>query len=138
MCFWCLQFLQKNEQKQVDLRLHFSKVEFVCLVFWRNVSLKKSFRLCLTFRLFLEFNTNYKCLSLQGTRINLFWFEVFFKVVILKQLLGSQILIAFASRVMFWWTISSGVLLKDEGRIEKREVTIYIIIQFLKWYLIFD
>ena len=29
MSFWCLQFLQKNHQKQVDLRYHSSKVEFV-------------------------------------------------------------------------------------------------------------
>ena len=29
---------------------HSSKVEFICLFFGRNVGLKKSFRLCLTFR----------------------------------------------------------------------------------------
>ena len=47
--FWCLQFLPKNERKQVDLMYHSSKVEFVCLFFGRNVGLKKSFWLCLTF-----------------------------------------------------------------------------------------
>ena len=46
----CLQFLQKKEQKQVDLRYHSSsKVEFIRSFFGRNVGLKKSFRLCLTF-----------------------------------------------------------------------------------------
>ena len=49
MSFWCLQFLPKNEQKQVDLRFHSSKVEFVCSFFGGNVCLKKSFQLCLTF-----------------------------------------------------------------------------------------
>ena len=76
-------------------------------------------------------------MPLQGTRINVFRSEVFFKVVILKQLIGSQILIACASLVMFWWTISSGVLFKDEGRIEKKEGTTYMIIQFLKWHSYF-
>jgi hypothetical protein len=33
----------------VDLRYHSSKVEFVRLIFERNVGLKKSFQLCLTF-----------------------------------------------------------------------------------------
>ena len=44
----CLQFPPKNEQKQVDLRYHSSKVEFVCSFFGRNVGLKNSFPLCLT------------------------------------------------------------------------------------------
>ena len=48
MSFWCLQFLPKNERKQVDLS---SKVEFFCSFFGRNVGLKKSFRLCLTFNM---------------------------------------------------------------------------------------
>ena len=43
---WCLQFPPKNKRKQVNLRFHSSKVEFV---FWRKIGLKKSFRLCLTF-----------------------------------------------------------------------------------------
>ena len=47
--FWCLQFLPKNERKHVDLRFHSSKVEFICSFFGRNIGLKKSFRLCLTF-----------------------------------------------------------------------------------------
>ena len=42
----------KNEGKQVSLKFHSSKVEFVCLFFGRNVGLKKSFRLCLTFNKF--------------------------------------------------------------------------------------
>ena len=50
MYFWCLQFLPKNEQKQGDLRFHSSKVEFVHLFFGRNINLKKSLRLFLTFR----------------------------------------------------------------------------------------
>jgi hypothetical protein len=49
MSFWCLQFLPKNEQKQVDTRFHGSKVEFICSFCGGNVGLKKSFRLCLTF-----------------------------------------------------------------------------------------
>ena len=49
MVFWCLQFLPKNERKQVNLRYHSTKVEFVCSFFGRIVGLKKSLRLCLTF-----------------------------------------------------------------------------------------
>ena len=49
MSFWCLQFPPKNERKQVDLKFHSSKVEFICLFFGWNVYLKKSFRLFLTF-----------------------------------------------------------------------------------------
>ena len=49
MVFWCLRFLPKNERKQVDLRYHSSKVEFVDSFFGRIVGLKKSLRLCLTF-----------------------------------------------------------------------------------------
>ena len=41
MSFWCLQFLPKNERKQVNQRYHSSKVEFVCSFFERNVGLKK-------------------------------------------------------------------------------------------------
>jgi len=41
MSFWCLQFPPKNEQKQLDMRFHISKVEFVCSFFGGNVSLKK-------------------------------------------------------------------------------------------------
>ena len=50
MTFWCLQFLPKNERKQVDLMYHSSKVEFIRSIFGRIVGLKKSFQLCLTFR----------------------------------------------------------------------------------------
>ena len=42
MYFWCLQFLPKNDRKQVNLRFH--------SFFGRNVGLKKSFGHCLTFR----------------------------------------------------------------------------------------
>ena len=49
MSSWCLKFLPKNERKQVDLSYHSSKVEFVRSIFGRNVGLKESFRLCLTF-----------------------------------------------------------------------------------------
>ena len=41
---------KKTERKQVDLRYHSSKVDFVRSFLGRNVGLKKSFRLCLTFR----------------------------------------------------------------------------------------
>ena len=60
MDFWFLQFLPKNERKQVDLRYHSSKVEFVCSFFGGNVILKKSFQICLTFRaeLFLRLVEN--------------------------------------------------------------------------------
>ena len=50
MSLQCLQFPPKNERKQFDLRFHSSKVKFVCSFFGGNISLKKSFRLCLTFR----------------------------------------------------------------------------------------
>ena len=36
MSFWCLQFPPKNERKQVNLRYHSSKVEFVCSFFGGN------------------------------------------------------------------------------------------------------
>ena len=49
MSFWCLQFPPKNEQKQVDLRFHSSKVEFVHSFFGGNIYLKNYFRLFLTF-----------------------------------------------------------------------------------------
>ena len=49
MCFWCLQFPPKNERKQVDLRFHSNKVEFVRSFFRGNIYLKKSFRLFPTF-----------------------------------------------------------------------------------------
>ena len=49
MPFWCLQFPPKNEQKQVNLRFHSSKIEFIRLFFGGNVYLKNSFRLFLTF-----------------------------------------------------------------------------------------
>ena len=51
MYFWCLQFPPKNEQKQVNLRFHSSKVEFFRSFFVGNVGLKKSFRLCLAFKI---------------------------------------------------------------------------------------
>jgi hypothetical protein len=55
MSFWCIQFPPKNERKQVDLRFHSSKVEFVRSFFGGNVYLKKSFRHFLTFR-YAHFN----------------------------------------------------------------------------------
>ena len=51
MSFWCPQFLPKNEQKQVNLRFHSNKVDFVRLLLARNIGLKKSFQVCLTFNL---------------------------------------------------------------------------------------
>ena len=36
MVFWCLRFPPKNERKQVDLRYHSNKVEFVCSFFGEN------------------------------------------------------------------------------------------------------
>ena len=39
--FWCLQFPPKNQRKQVDLRFHSSKVEFVRSFFWRKRQLEK-------------------------------------------------------------------------------------------------
>ena len=38
MSFWCLQFLPKNEQKQVDQRYHSSKVKFVHSFFEKNIA----------------------------------------------------------------------------------------------------
>ena len=54
MSIWRLQFPPKNERKQVDLRFHSSKVEFVFSFFGGNVGLKKSFRFCLTFSFVLK------------------------------------------------------------------------------------
>ena len=48
--FGVFNFFQKNERKHVDLRYHSNKDEFVRLFFGRIVGLKKSLRLCLTFR----------------------------------------------------------------------------------------
>ena len=39
--FGVFNFFQKNEQKQVDLRFHSSKVEFLFSFFGRNAGLKK-------------------------------------------------------------------------------------------------
>ena len=39
----------KDERKQVDLRYHSSKVEFICSFFGTIIGLKKSLLLCLTF-----------------------------------------------------------------------------------------
>ena len=61
MSFWCLQFPPKNERKQVDLRFHSSKVEFVRLFFEGNVGLKKLFQICLTFSALKSSN---KCVEL--------------------------------------------------------------------------
>ena len=49
--FGVFNFFQ-NERKQVNLRFHSSKVEFVHSFFGRNIGLKKLFWLCLTFRFF--------------------------------------------------------------------------------------
>ena len=49
MSFWCLQFLPKNEQKQVNLRYRCSKVEFICSFFGRIHDLTICFRVLLTF-----------------------------------------------------------------------------------------
>ena len=54
MPFSCLQFPPKNKRKQVDLRFHSIKVEFVSSFFGGNIFLKKSFWLFLTFRLALK------------------------------------------------------------------------------------
>ena len=43
MSFWCLQFPPKIEWKQVDLRFHSSKAEFVHLFFGGNIGLKNCF-----------------------------------------------------------------------------------------------
>ena len=41
LSFWCLQFLPKNEWKQVDLRYHSSKVKFIRSFFGRIIGLNK-------------------------------------------------------------------------------------------------
>ena len=45
MSFKCLQFLPKNEQNQVDLMDHSSKVEYICSFFGRIEDTEKSFNL---------------------------------------------------------------------------------------------
>ena len=49
MVFCCLQFLLKNEQKQIDQRYSSIKVELVRLFFGRIVGFKKTLQICLTF-----------------------------------------------------------------------------------------
>ena len=49
MVFWCLRFPPKNEQKQVDLRYHSSKVEFLHSFFGGNRRHQKPFWNYLTF-----------------------------------------------------------------------------------------
>ena len=71
MSFWCLQFPPKNEQKQVDLRIHSSKVEFVPSFFGGNVGLKKLFQLCLTFS---------KCNSYPAMSPQLLWLILHYKL----------------------------------------------------------
>ena len=50
MVFWCLRFPPKNERKQVDLRYHSSKVEFLRSFFGGNRRHQKPFQIYLTFR----------------------------------------------------------------------------------------
>ena len=50
MFFQCLWFPPKNEWKQVDLRYHISKVEFLCSFFGGNRRHQKPFRNYLTFK----------------------------------------------------------------------------------------
>ena len=57
MSFWCLQFLPKNEQKQVDLRYHSSKVKFICSFFGRIHGLTIWFWVLLTFSMKLQLFT---------------------------------------------------------------------------------
>ena len=45
MSFWCLHFPSKNERKQVDLRYHSSKVEFIRSFFGTIEYTKKSFEI---------------------------------------------------------------------------------------------
>ena len=49
MVFWCLRFPPKNKRKQVDLRYHSSKVEFLRSFFGGNWIHQKPFRNYLTF-----------------------------------------------------------------------------------------
>ena len=70
MSFWCLQFYPKNERKQVDLRYHSCKVEFVRSFFGRQVSLKKQFRLCLTFNFSQHFEDHSEVLNKRAGRIS--------------------------------------------------------------------
>ena len=97
MFFWCLWFLQKSEQKQVNLRYHSSKVEFVCsfFFFWRIVGLKKSLRLCLTFS-FQRENLCWESL----------WFNenIFFKIEIQRIFLWCYMYIVLQPHILtFYW-----------------------------------
>ena len=58
MSFWCLQFLPKNERKQVELRYHSSKVEFIRSFFGKI----HRFRVLLTFSR-LKIFANYRSFS---------------------------------------------------------------------------
>ena len=49
MSFWRLQFLPKNERKQIDLRYHSSKVEFFRSFYGRIEETINRFRDLLTF-----------------------------------------------------------------------------------------
>ena len=55
MSFWCLQFLPKNERKQVDLRYHSSKVKFIRSFFGEIHGLTICFRVLLTFIMNFDF-----------------------------------------------------------------------------------
>ena len=50
--FWCLLFPPKNERKQLNLRYHSSKVEFLRSFFGGNQRHQKPFRNYLTFNVF--------------------------------------------------------------------------------------
>ena len=60
MVFWCLRFPTKNEQKQVNLRYHSSKVEILRMFFWGNQRHQKPFWNYVTFTIFNISNWNYR------------------------------------------------------------------------------
>ena len=49
MSFWCLQFLPKNERNKLTRGIIVVKLNLFVRFFGKNIGLKKSFGLCLTF-----------------------------------------------------------------------------------------
>ena len=61
MSFRCLQFSPKYERKQVDLRFHSSKVEFVRSFFWRKRWLEKVILTLSDLYIFRRFHDSIVC-----------------------------------------------------------------------------
>ena len=76
MVLWCPRFPPKNEQKQVNLRYHSSKVEFLRSFFWGNRRHQNPFRNYVTFTIFNIFNWNYRLADdSESVMIQIVWLD---------------------------------------------------------------